>query len=493
MLAFRHSNHEITSGIPEHEIDMKYTSRIATISVVILTALASTAIAAEPLRADLAVVDITPPLGYRMAGYFSERRNTGTRDPLLAKAIVFEQGGVKTAIVECDVVSMPGDVATKARAAGEKATGIPVRGTSRSRATHSHTGPLFTGPLAKLWSEQAAAKKETDSATTFDYPALLAEKVAQAIEQAAKAARPVTLSAGAVEETRLSFNRRFFMKDGSVRFNPGRLNPDIVRPAGPIDPQVNILLLRDMESGRSLGSITNFALHLDTVGGTEYAADYPYFLQKELQASFGHEFVSIFATGTCGDINHIDVNNNSPLLGLAMTEHIGARLAEAVFGAVPKLVAQDQPALAVRQKRIEVPAQKFTAADIAKAKERLTKIGTRELPFLEEVETYKVVDVAEEYASGNIAIEAVAIRLSSDVAIVTLPGEVFVDLGLAIKQASPFKTTLVVELANDCPAYIPTKKAFAEGSYEIVNSRVAPGNGEKMVELAIELLKELSP
>jgi hypothetical protein len=71
--------------------------------------------------------------------------------------------------------------------------------------------------------------------------------------------------------------------------------------------------------------------------------------------------------------------------------------------------------------------------------------------------------------------------------------EVFVDLGLAIKQASPFKTTLVVELANDCPAYVPTKKAFAEGSYEIVNSRVASGGGEKLAELAISLLKELAP
>jgi hypothetical protein len=212
-----------------------------------------------------------------------------------------------------------------------------------------------------------------------------------------------------------------------------------------------------------------------------------------LQASFGHEFVSIFATGTCGDINHIDVNNNSPLLGLAMTEHIGVKLGEDVFAAVPNLAAQDQASLAVRQKKIEVPAQKFAASDIAKAKERLTKIGTREMPFLEEVETYKVVDVAEEYASGSIPIEVVAIRLSRDVAIVTLPGEVFVELGLAIKQASPFKTTLVVELANDCPAYIPTKKAFAEGSYEIVNSRVASGGGEKMVELATELLKELSP
>jgi neutral ceramidase len=464
--------------------------QVAAILMAMGTTLTASLGAAEPLQVGVAVVDITPPLGYRMAGYFSERKNTGTHDPLLAKAIVFEQAGVQAALVECDVVSMPGNVATQARAAAEKATGIPAKHISVA-ATHSHTGPLFTGPLAKLWSEQAVAKKESDSATTFDYPALLVEKVASAIDQAAKQAKPVTLSAGTVGETRLSFNRRFFMKDGTVRFNPGRLNPDIVRPAGPIDPAVNILFVADQASGRSVASIANFALHLDTVGGTEYSADYPYYLHQELQSSFGHEFVSIFATGTCGDINHIDVKNNSPLLGHAMSEHIGATLGEAVFAAVPKLTPQNQPSLAVRQKQIEVPAQPFSAADIAKAKERLGKIGTRQMPFLEEVETYKIVDVAQEYASGSIPIEVVAIRLSSDVAVVTLPGEVFVELGLAIKQASPFKTTLVVELANSCPAYIPTKKAFAEGSYEIVNSRIASGGGEKMVELAVELLKEL--
>jgi len=82
-------------------------------------------------------------------------------------------------------------------------------------------------------------------------------------------------------------------------------------------------------------------------------------------------------------------------------------------------------------------------------------------------------------------------RLSSDVAVVGLPGEVFVDLGLAIKQASPFDTTLVIELCQDAPGYIPTKKAFAEGSYETVNSRIAPGGGEMMVKAAVRLLKEL--
>jgi neutral ceramidase len=463
------------------------------VCVAILFGLAAQAAGAEPLKAGVTVVDITPPPGYRMAGYYSERRNTGTHDPLLAKAIVFQQGDVKAAIVECDIVSMPAAVSSEARALAEKSTGIPARHITVA-ATHSHTGPLFSGPLRKLWNEQAVAKAGSDSAEAVDYPSALIERIAQAIQQAAKNARPVNLAAGVGEETRLAFNRRFHMKDGTVRFNPGRQNPDIIRPAGPIDPDVSVLLLSDATNGKPFASLTNFAMHLDTIGGAEYAADYPYYVQRRLREKLGADFVSIFGTGTCGDINHINVKaTENQLKGHAEAERIGNTLGDAVIATLPKLVEQREPSLAVRQKTIDVPAQQFSAEEIAKAKERMSKIGTRDLTFLEQVEANKIIDVTQRYSSGRVPIEVVAIRLSKDVAIVTLPGEVFVELGLAIKKASPFKTTLVIELANDAPAYVPTKKAFAEGSYEIVNSRVAPGGGEQMADLAISLLKDLSP
>jgi len=468
-------------------------SRLPFICFAILFGLAGQAAAAEPLKAGVAVVDITPPPGYRMAGYYNERRNTGTHDPLLAKAVVFQQGEVKAALVECDIVNMPAAVSSAARARAEKSTGIPARHITVA-ATHSHTGPLFSGPLRKLWNEQAVAKSGSDAAEAFDYPTALIERIAQAIEQAAKNARPVKLAAGVGEETRLAFNRRFHMKDGTVRFNPGRQNPDILRPAGPIDPDVSVLLVSDAASGKPFASLTNFAMHLDTIGGTEYAADYPYYVQRRLLEELGADFVSIFGTGTCGDINHINVKaTENQLKGHAEAERIGNTLCDTVVATLPKLVEQREPSLAVRQKTIKVPAQQFSPEEIAKAKERMSKIGTRDLTFLEQVEANKIIDVTQRYSSGRVPIEVVAIRLSKDVAIVTLPGEVFVELGLTIKKTSPFKTTLVIELANDAPAYVPTKKAFAEGSYEIVNSRVAPGGGEQLADLAISLLKDLSP
>jgi hypothetical protein len=228
-------------------------------------------------------------------------------------------------------------------------------------------------------------------------------------------------------------------------------------------------------------------MHLDTTGGTEYSADYPYFLERELRGSLGPDFVSIFGAGTCGDINHVDVR----IKGRRRTEEMGAMLAETVVAHLPKLAEVKEPSLAVRRAVVDAPLQKYTAEQSASARARMAKIGTRELSFLEQVETAKVHDLSLR-KSASIPLEVQAFRLSPDVAMVTLPAEVFVELGLAIKRASPFKTTLVIELANDDPAYIPTKKAFSEGSYETVNSRVVSGSGERMVEAAVKLLKELA-
>jgi hypothetical protein len=172
------------------------------------------------------------------------------------------------------------------------------------------------------------------------------------------------------------------------------------------------------------------------------------------------------------------------------TDHIGRTLASTVLAKAESLKTISEPSLAVRSAVVEVPLQRICPEKIAWAHANIKKVGTRELSFLEQVEAYKILAI-ESRRKRTIPLEVQVFRLSRDVAVVGLPGEVFVDLGLAIKRASPFQHTLVIELCQDAPGYIPTRKAFAEGSYETVNSRIAPGGGEKMAEAAIRLLKEL--
>jgi hypothetical protein len=273
-----------------------------------------------------------------------------------------------------------------------------------------------------------------------------------------------------------------------VRFNPGKLNPDIVGPAGPIDPDVGLLLVRRAADRQPLGSLTVFALHLDTMGGTLYSADYPYYLEQTLRQALGQGLVSLFAAGTCGDINHIDVTNRETL----KTRHIGETLAATVQAKLPQLKPIGRPLLAARSRTVLLPLRQYTPAEVAWAKEAMHKIGTRQLTFLDQVRAYEIMNFAL-HGPGPLSAPVQVFRLGDDVALVGLPGEIFVELGLAIKKASPFATTLVVELSQDCPDYVPTRKAFREGSYETVCSWIEPGGGERLVEAAVGLLAELKP
>jgi hypothetical protein len=228
-----------------------------------------------------------------------------------------------------------------------------------------------------------------------------------------------------------------------------------------------------------------FALHLDTVGGTEYSADYPGYLAYELRREFGEKFISVFGTGTCGDINHIDVSgrrrNHARL--------IGEQLAVSVLSARPRQPLAS-PSLGATSARLALPLRKVSDTQVASARANVPKIGTNELPFLTQVDTVSTLDLSRR--GTTLDAEVQVFRLHPELAIVLLPGEMFAELGLAIKQASPFKHTLVIELSNDNPAYIPTEKAFKEGSYETVNSRIAPGGGERLVAEALRLLKALA-
>ncbi len=299
--------------------------------------------------------------------------------------------------------------------------------------------------------------------------------------------KPVSLRAGKAEQKGLSFNRRFHMKGGTVRFNPGVLNANIVKAAGPIDPDVGIVFIDDAAGKKPIGAIVNFALHLDTVGGRLYAADYPFYVEGVLRAEYGEDFVLFFGTGACGDINHIDVTRRERL----KTDYIGTTLGQTVVSKSDELSVVAAPRLAMKSAVVNAPLQRYSADEIKWARDNIGKVGTRELSFLEQVRAYKLLAI-EERRADTIPLEVQVIRLGGDVAVVGLPGEIFVDIGLAIKERSPFATTLVIELCQDAPGYIPTKKAFAEGSYETVNSRIAPGGGEMIVEKAVELLKALA-
>lgn len=439
----------------------------------------------------MATRDITPPVGYRLAGYFYERRSTAVHDPLQAKAIVFRQGDARFAWVACDLCQTSPEVVERARAEASAKTHIPPDNIVVT-STHTHTGPDYFGPLADhLHRLATAANNGADPAQTIDYAPFLAGRIAEAIIAADAARAPAELRVTSAEQDGLAFNRRYVMKDGSVVWNPGKKNPNIVKPAGPIDPQIQYLWVTRPASTRPAAVITNFALHPDTVGGTQFSADYAYYIERAMREAFGPDVVSIFGQSTCGNINHVDVSTDRKQGGFDEAERIGLSLARgAHFGATTTQPAA-RPALSVGVTRVELPLQQYTPEEVANARSLFAKIQDRKLPFLVGVKAAKIVRIYDRHGGRPVTPRVQAVRLSDDTAIVFLPSEVFVEFGLEIKRQSPFAHTLVVELANESFGYIPTRKAFEEGAYEPTNATIAPGGGERLTAAAISLLQSL--
>jgi hypothetical protein len=441
----------------------------------------------EGLKVGAAAVVITPPVGIGMAGYYFERGAQGTHDDLYAKAIVLDEGGCRVAIVGLDLISTTKDMVASARQEIERTTGIKGDHVMIG-ATHAHTGPVLADRGHHEDVQRGAAE------LAHQYMIELPGKVTEAVKRATDRLVPAIALAGAVNNTKLAYNRRFHMRDGTVGWNPSKKNPDIIRPAGPIDPEVGVVLFespRQKGRPRAIATYLNYALHADTVGGTHFSADYPGVLSKLLAAYKGEEMVTLFANGACGNVNHIDVNWTDPQHGPKEAQRIGTVLAADVLEAYKRLTPVQGRGLRVRRELVRLPLPSVTLEEVARARELPKQLGMKDnRGFMDKVRAYRVLDIAARQGKPLEA-EIQVVALGDDIAWVSLPGEIFVELGLAIKKASPFRLTLIDELANGSIGYVPDRKAFTEGNYEPESARCTPGSGERLVETATRLLAEI--
>jgi hypothetical protein len=439
-----------------------------------------------PLEVGVAETNITPPVGYRMAGYFDERFSTGIHDPLKAKAIVFRQGDVKMALVFCDLVQVTLPISEQARDRAAQLCDIP-KSNIAILATHSHTGPLFNDVRGTFFNDDAIAEFGKDPHQTIEYPPFAADQIVKALRDANSKLAPSQLRVGIAQQDYLPFNRRSIMKNGKIGWNVGANNPSFVRDAGPVDHDVGIVEV--MHGEKPVGGLTVFAMHADTTGGTDFSADYPYSLQETLRKVLGPNYVSAFGAGTCGNLNQINHHKVEDFKSLAAAERYGKMIGKTVLDALPKLETLNNPSIAARSKIFVADLQKPTPAEIADARKKVRLIGTDEVDFYSKVRLVKALDL--ERRGAQLPMEVQAFRLSDDTALVTLPAEIFVEFGLDIKKHSPFKNTMVMSIANDRPCYIPTKEGYDQGSYEAINSRVVKGTGEHLADVAKDLLKDL--
>src|SRR5205814_5612391 len=195
----------------------------------------------------------------------------------------------------------------------------------------------------------------------------LMDGVAAAVRRAAARAEPERLlSLHTGREATVAHYRRYVMKDGTVRTNPGRNNPNVVRPAGQIDPRLHVLRFA---TNRVL--IVIYGLHPDCVSGTRYSADYPHHLTEVLRHALGADWRVLFLNACCGNINHIDVNNAKQRSGPEESRRIGERLALAALEALKKGQNLAASPLRVRSREVACRLRRPRAEDVKAAEELL--------------------------------------------------------------------------------------------------------------------------
>ncbi len=424
-------------------------------------------------RAGAAETIINPPLGTSLGGYFYERPCTGVVDDLHAKALVLDDGATTAAVVVCDLQGIESTEVNAARRIASEATGIPAENIMIS-ATHTHTGPQV--------------RRNRTVPVNPDYLATLPGMIADAVTRAHANLQPATARLGEECEDRISFNRRFRMRDGWVAFNPRKCDENILGPDGPIDPQINVLRL-DGEDGQPICILANYQMHPDVMGGCEASADFPGAMSRIVSSMYERSPLVIYMQGAAGNINQRDISNPDPQSGPEWVLKLGRVLAGKVLAASELSVPMENTSVRATRSVLGIKYHPLTDELREKAERVLAdpQAGDFDRAQAEAISKYQL--------DGKTAdVEVQAIRVG-DTAFVGIPGEYFVEHGLSIKEWSPFGQTFVSELANHAFGYIPTLDAFHPGTYEtmpIVSATLEPSAGVQMANAAGRLLRALA-
>lgn len=439
------------------------------------------------MRAGAATVNITPPLGIKMRGYFQERIARDIHDELYAKSLVLDDGETKLAIVVCDLIGASRKYLDKAKELINERCGIPPSNVLIS-CVHTHTGP------------------DVDD---MNYGDFLIHRIADSVQLANNRLREAELGCEREEEDKPLGNRRFFMKDGTVWTNPGILNPNIVKPAGPIDPEIEVLCVRE-PNGKTIALLANYAMHYAGLSPTEkredmymISADYFGAFSELIQRLKGERFVSMLANGACGDVIMFDAMKPHKKVNkfFGHAERIAALIAAKVIWAWNQMEFHKSLKLAATMEEITIPRRMPTDEEIELAK-KLMKGEIEPRNMRQRALKYFFGPRIEEFLKGPKEVKTwvQVLSIGKLAAMVGLPGEIFVEHGLRIKRESPFTYTFVIELANDSIGYVPTLRAFKEegsleasGSYEttIGPNRLIPEAGDMLVNSALKMLNKL--
>ncbi len=417
------------------------------------------------MKAGFAEIDITPPLGTRKIGWIKEILGDRVHDPLFARAAIFESGRERIAKIQLDTLSIRWNDTMEIRRRIAEKYGFPADHIMVA-ATHNHGGPA----VASIGDVKREAQ----------YVESMIQKIVSAFGQALEHAQEAEIGLGSVAEFRVGFNRRVIMRDGTTRTHGNFKDPSALCLEGPVDPELAVLAARN-KKGETLGVLVNFTCHPAHHGGdTAFSAGWPGVLAAEMKSRGSP--CTLLINGALGNISTSDPTRCTD----QSMEQIGLLLAEDVAGLLPKLAWRQDAKLGARTRSLALPFRNPTAGEI-----KGTSRGTQRFvdPTLYDKHMPDVLRLMKERGTQKAEVQVLFL---DEYAFAGIPAELFVELGLKIKEQANPRHALVCGLANGMVGYVPHKAAFLRGGYEATFcgwSKLAPEAGDMLADCAIELIR----
>ena len=436
------------------------------------------------LRAGVARVTITPPLGIAMIGFAGRGPADGLHDDLTATALVLEgpsagPGGVeRVAIIACDLLWLETREVHAVRAAVGALTAVAPDHVIVA-CSHTHYGPTMDPSRAD------------EGPQTAPYLANLVHQLAGVVALAGATCVPCQLGVG-YGAAHIGINRRERIADGTIILGQN--------PEGPFDPRVAVLRI-DATDGRPLATVFNYACHPVSLGGTctHISADFPGVARRLVEEQTGT--MCLFLQGAAGNINPLLMGwdwTHPRRLGLPL----GAEVARTYWGISPS-PALAEGGLAVRRALIELPrllppsvaAGETMVADLEAEQSRVRAEGSPGAQWWASRRLERARAGLNALTTGKplppVPAEMAALRLGQGIGLVTAPGEIFTEIGHSIIARSPFEHTFYTSYTDGTIGYVPTRSAYGEGGYEVTHAcDVAPEAGERLEEESVRLLRQ---
>ncbi len=406
------------------------------------------------MNAGTAKIDITPASSVWMDGMIREHKSEGVHDKIFARALVMSQSeNMENAcvIVSVEVCGLKSEDIHKVRDSASLKTGIPS-GNIIIAATHTHSGPATIGFF---------------NPSEPDYLDNLLEKLTLLIMDAAGAVKPVVVGyASGCEET-ISHYRRLLADDGHVVMNWESYPAEKIKgPLCEIDSEVGVLKLFDRQNfEKTVFIIFNHSGHPNVMSGENYliSGDYPGLAARLLEDEFGGE--AMFLNGAQGTMD-IDGLRDRDWQGV---ERTGKALAAVVSRTARNILFSPFGDLHTGFMRYTVPSRSITEKELRWAEKVLESTGGNVRAMADVVgDDYKALLFKRLYESKDLEIEVEQTCIAvNNCAFLSFPGELFTEIGMRIKEESPFTHTYIIGLANGEIGYIPTLKAINEGGYAV--------------------------